>query len=54
MVTHFQPRHSNDCWQLDLSPSDLKDLLTWPDWINPQRLTRSGGWHESEDTSHGR
>ncbi len=36
VVTHFQARYSNECWQLDLSPSDLKDLPIWPDWIDPQ------------------
>jgi hypothetical protein len=22
----FQAKHSNDCWQFDLSPSDLKEI----------------------------
>ncbi len=34
VATRFQAKHSNECWQLDLSPSDLKDLAAWPDWID--------------------
>jgi hypothetical protein len=33
----FQAKHSNDCWQFDLSPSDLKTLQEWPDWVDPQK-----------------
>jgi hypothetical protein len=29
----FQANHSNDCWQFDLSPADLKDLAEWPLWV---------------------
>lgn len=29
----FQAKHSNECWQFDLSPSDLKTLEDWPAWI---------------------
>ncbi len=35
-ATRFQAEHSNDCWQFDLSPSDLKHIDT-PDWIDPSR-----------------
>ena len=30
----FQAEHSNDCWQFDMSPSDLKRIEK-PDWIEP-------------------
>lgn len=29
----FQAKHSNECWHFDLSPSDLKSLEEWPDWV---------------------
>jgi hypothetical protein len=32
----FQAENSNDCWQFDLSPSDLKHIDK-PDWIDPSR-----------------
>jgi len=32
----FQAERSNDCWQLDLSPSDLKHVEQ-PSWIDPER-----------------
>ena len=32
----FEARHSNDCWQFDMSPSDLKHI-DQPDWIEPGR-----------------
>ena len=32
----FQARYSNDLWQLDLSPSDLKHIKA-PAWIDPTR-----------------
>lgn len=32
----FQAEHSNDCWQFDLSPSDLKHIYK-PEWIDPAR-----------------
>lgn len=36
-VTHFQARYSNECWQFDLSPSDLKRVPTPPLWIDPAK-----------------
>jgi hypothetical protein len=35
-VTRFQAENSNDCWQFDLSSSDLKYIYK-PDWIDPSR-----------------
>lgn len=35
-VVRFQARHSNDCWQFDISPSDLKDIPE-PLWRDPNR-----------------
>jgi hypothetical protein len=35
-AVRFQARHSNECWQFDLSPSDLKKVKT-PAWIDPDR-----------------
>ena len=32
----FQAEHSNDCWQFDISPSDLKHIDK-PDWIDPAK-----------------
>jgi len=32
----FQATHSNECWQFDLSPSDLKHIKT-PSWVEPGR-----------------
>lgn len=32
----FQAEHSNDCWQFDMSPSDLKHIDK-PDWIDPAK-----------------
>ena len=32
----FQAEHSNDCWQFDLSPSDLKQIKE-PPWLRPDR-----------------
>lgn len=32
----FQAEHSNDCWQFDISPSDMKELEE-PAWIEPGR-----------------
>ncbi|EGY29599.1 Integrase core protein [Candidatus Regiella insecticola 5.15] len=32
----FQAEKSNDCWQFDMSPSDLKHIEQ-PDWIDPHR-----------------
>lgn len=31
-VVRFQATHSNDCWQFDLSPSDLKEVKE-PSWV---------------------
>lgn len=33
-AVRFQAEHSNDCWQFDLSPSDLKHI-EHPAWIDP-------------------
>ncbi len=35
-AVRFQAEHSNDCWQFDMSPSDLKDIDK-PDWIDPSK-----------------
>lgn len=35
-ATRFQAARSNDCWQFDLSPSDLKHIDK-PDWVDPAR-----------------
>jgi hypothetical protein len=35
-AVRFQARHSNECWQLDLSPSDLKHLEE-PLWHDPSK-----------------
>ena len=32
-AVRFQAEHSNDCWQFDMSPSDLKHIEK-PDWID--------------------
>jgi len=34
VAVRFQAEHSNDCWQFDLSPSDLKEVEA-PSWIRP-------------------
>ncbi|MBD2785641.1 transposase family protein [Xenorhabdus sp. DI] len=34
VAVRFQAEHSNDCWQFDLSPSDLKHLDI-PEWVEP-------------------
>jgi hypothetical protein len=31
-AVRFQAEHSNDCWQFDMSPSDLKHLKK-PSWV---------------------
>lgn len=36
-AVRFQAEHANDCWQFDLSPSDLKKVEEWPDWIDPKK-----------------
>jgi hypothetical protein len=33
VAVRFQADHSNECWHFDLSPSDLKKLEQWPDWV---------------------
>jgi transposase len=35
-VVRFQAENSNDCWQFDISRSDLKDIPE-PPWIDPSR-----------------
>jgi len=35
-AVRFEAEHSNDCWQCDMSPSDLKHLET-PSWIDPRK-----------------
>lgn len=35
-AVRFQAEHSNDCWQFDLSPSDLKQIKE-PPWLRPDR-----------------
>ena len=35
-ATRFEARHSNACWQFDISPSDLKHI-TQPAWVDPKR-----------------
>jgi hypothetical protein len=35
-AVRFEAEQSNDCWQFDMSPSDLKHLET-PTWINPSK-----------------
>ncbi len=35
-ATRFEARHSNACWQFDISPSDLKHIAQ-PVWVDPKR-----------------
>src|SRR6266705_3860042 len=35
-AVRFEAEHSNDCWQFDMSPSDLKHIET-PTWIDPSK-----------------
>jgi hypothetical protein len=35
-AVRFEAEQSNDCWQFDMSPSDLRHLET-PTWINPSK-----------------
>ena len=35
-AVRFQAEHSNECWQFDLSPSDLKQIKA-PPWLRPDR-----------------
>ena len=32
----FEAKHSNACWQFDISPSDLKHIEQ-PEWVDPKR-----------------
>ena len=36
VAVRFQAEHSNDCWQFDISPSDLKHIDK-PDWVDPAK-----------------
>lgn len=36
-VRRFEAKHSNECWQFDLSQSDLKDIPEWPDHMDPKK-----------------
>jgi len=33
----FQATYSNECWQFDLSHSDLNKIDEWPDWIDSKK-----------------
>ena len=35
-AVRFQAEHSNDCWQFDISPSDLKHIDK-PEWVDPAK-----------------
>jgi len=35
-AVRFQAAHSNDCWQFDMSPSDLKHIEA-PAWLDPSK-----------------
>jgi hypothetical protein len=35
-AVRFEAEHSNDCWQFDMSPSDLKHIDT-PPWVDPSK-----------------
>lgn len=35
-AVRFEAKHSNACWQFDMSPSDLKHIEQ-PEWIDPKR-----------------
>jgi hypothetical protein len=37
LVVHFQASYANECWQFDVSPSDLKALPVPPAWIDARR-----------------
>ena len=36
VAVRFQAEHSNDCWQFDLSPSDLKEIKE-PSWLEANK-----------------
>jgi hypothetical protein len=35
-AVRFQAEYSNDCWQFDMSPSDLKHIER-PEWVDPAK-----------------
>lgn len=37
-AVRFEAEYSNDCWQFDMSPSDLKHIEK-PDWVDPDKGT---------------
>lgn len=37
-AVRFQAEHSNECWQFDISPSDLKQIER-PSWVDPAKGT---------------
>ena len=39
-AVRFQAEHSNDCWQFDLSPSDLKEVKE-PLWLQANKGART-------------
>jgi len=39
-AVRFQAENSNDCWQFDMSPSDLRHIER-PDWVDPARGERT-------------
>ena len=36
VAVRFEAKHSNDCWQFDMSPSDLK-RIDQPEWVDPKK-----------------
>jgi hypothetical protein len=38
VAVRFLAKYSNECWHFDLSPSDLKDLEKWPEWIDQKSV----------------
>ena len=32
-AVRVQANYSNECWHFDLSPSDLKEMAEWPEWV---------------------
>jgi hypothetical protein len=36
-AVRFQAKHTNECWQFDLSPSDLKVIEKWPEWMDQKK-----------------
>ena len=37
VAVRFQAKYSNECWHFDLSPSDLKKLDEWPEWVEQRQ-----------------